>query len=149
VATALGVGGLIGAGVLIWRTPRHDSRRGLLVTTALLACACALAGATSATLAVLAIFLTLGLLNSAQTLFILAAREELSPPGRRQQIFISLAGTKVAFSSAGTAAAGVLAGVNSQLLLLGLGAIGLLTCGALAITGRRLDRRRRLQPQTR
>jgi MFS family permease len=137
VATALGVGGLIGAALLIWRTPRQDPRRGILVTTALLAGGCAVAGLITVTGAVLAVFLILGMLNSTQTVFSLAAREELSPPQLRQQVFISLAGTKVAFSSAGTAAAGLLATAGSHLPLLGLAALGLLTCAVLVVTGRR------------
>jgi hypothetical protein len=69
----------------------------------------------------------------------LAVRSQHSPPGARAQIFVSVAGLKIAASAAGTAAAGVVAGARGALL-----AAGLLLLVAVLLTA--IDRRA-TQPQ--
>jgi len=67
----------------------------------------------------------------------LAARSRYSPPRARAQVFVSLAGAKVASASAGTAVAGAAIGLGPRALL---AAGATLTAGAAA--GTVLDRRR-------
>jgi len=67
----------------------------------------------------------------------LAARSRYSPPRARAQVFVSLAGAKVASASAGTAVAGAAIGLGPRALL---AAGAALTAGAAA--GTVLDRRR-------
>ena len=67
----------------------------------------------------------------------LAARSEYSPSGARAQIFVSLAGLKVAMSSAGTALAGVVAFAGPRVLLLG-GAAVTAAAAVIAVVDRRL-----------
>jgi len=67
----------------------------------------------------------------------LAARSRYAPPRARAQVFVSLAGAKVASASAGTAVAGAAIGLGPRALL---AAGAALTAGAAA--GTVLDRRR-------
>ena len=47
----------------------------------------------------------------------LAAREAYAPPGRRAEVYAGMAGWKIAAASAGTALAGLLAGVPPRMTL--------------------------------
>jgi len=62
----------------------------------------------------------------------LAARGEYAPAGTQGTVFVTVAGTKVAFASAGTAAAGLTAGLPPTQVLAALGA---LTLGAVTVAG--------------
>jgi hypothetical protein len=66
----------------------------------------------------------------------LAARSRYSPKRARAQVFVSLAGVKVAMAAAGTALAGAAAGYGPRILLASAAAIMM---AAAAATG--LDRR--------
>lgn len=63
-----------------------------------------------------AVFALLGVATGVLFTASLAARAAFSPPGAEAQIFVSMAGIKVAFSSIGTAVAGALLGLGGHAL---------------------------------
>jgi hypothetical protein len=131
VATAFGLGGLVGGLLLAVRPLRMDAARGMLMWVSVLVpvfVAAAVLGASFPLL--LAIFATLGLVVAPQTMLSLTARGEYAPAGIRGTVFVTVAGTKVAFASAGTAAAGLTAALPPTQVLAALGAV---TVGALTI----------------
>jgi hypothetical protein len=75
-------------------------------------------------------FAAVGVANALFFTATLAGRASYAPAQARSQVFVTSAGLKIAMSSAGAAAAGVLAGWGGRTLLL---AIGILTaCGTVA-----------------
>ncbi|WP_309051912.1 MFS transporter [Streptomyces sp.] len=71
----------------------------------------------------------------------LAVRSVYSPPNARAQVFVTMAGLKMAAGSAGTALAGTLVGVGPRLALC-LNAVVVASAVSLALTDLRLTRRR-------
>ncbi|GAA3487575.1 MFS transporter [Streptomyces cremeus] len=71
----------------------------------------------------------------------LAVRSVYSPPNARAQVFVTMAGLKMAAGSAGTALAGTLVGVGPRLALC-LNAIVVAAAVSIAVTDLRLTRRR-------
>lgn len=144
-ATAIGLGGLVGAIVLIRRPLGQRPGRGLLVTTSALAGCCALAAVSGTAAVLVGVYVLVGLVTAPHTVFSLAAREELPPPELRESVFVAVAGTKVGFASLGTAVAGALVGLGSTTLLLGLAGLGGLIVLVAAAPRMALPRRRRSQ----
>jgi predicted MFS family arabinose efflux permease len=70
----------------------------------------------------------------------LAARSRYSPPRARAQVFVSLAGLKVAMASAGTALAGAAIGLGPRALL-AAGAVLTMAAAAATVLDRRLTQR--------
>lgn len=131
IAAAFGAGGLVGGLLLAARPLRADPARGMLVWVCLLVPVLIAGAALAASFPLLlAIFTTLGLVVAPQTVLSLAARGEYAPAGTRGTVFVTVAGTKVAFSSAGTAAAGLTAGMPPTQVLASLGAV---TIGAVTM----------------
>ena len=85
----------------------------------------------------MATYAVLGLVVAPQTVLSLAARGEYSPPNARGSVFVTVAGTKVAFSSAGTALAGLAAGWGARWTLTAGAGIALLSA---VLTGHRAAR---------
>ena len=131
IATAFGLGGLAGALLLAVRPLRMNAARGMLMWVSLLV-PVLVAGAVLGTSfpLLLSMFATLGLVVAPQTVLSLAARGEYAPAGTRSTVFVTVAGTKVAFSSAGTAAAGLAEALPPTQVLAALGAV---TVGALTV----------------
>ncbi|GAA4728148.1 MFS transporter [Pedococcus ginsenosidimutans] len=120
VAGAFGLGNLTGALLLSIVPPRVRPERGMAVLTALLAPALLMVVVCAGLFAgLLATYVLLGLLVAPQTVLSLAAREELAPREVRGSVFVTVAGTKVAFSSAGTAVAGAVVAAGAHRLLAG------------------------------
>ncbi|MFG3100953.1 MFS transporter [Streptomyces sp. NPDC048182] len=71
----------------------------------------------------------------------LAVRSVYSPPGARAQVFVTMAGLKMAAGSAGTALAGTLAGIGPRLVLC-LNALVVASAVTIALADLRLTRRR-------
>ncbi|GAA3897550.1 hypothetical protein GCM10022244_04810 [Streptomyces gulbargensis] len=71
----------------------------------------------------------------------LAVRSVYSPPNARAQVFVTMAGLKMAAGSAGTALAGTLVGVGPRLALC-LNALVVASAVTIALTDLRLARRR-------
>jgi MFS family permease len=71
----------------------------------------------------------------------LAVRSVYSPPNARAQVFVTMAGLKMAAGSAGTALAGTLVGIGPRLALC-LNAVVVASAVTLALTDLRLTRGR-------
>ncbi|MET7888733.1 MFS transporter [Streptomyces avermitilis] len=71
----------------------------------------------------------------------LAVRSVYSPPNARAQVFVTMAGLKMAAGSAGTALAGTLVGIGPRLALC-LNAVVVASAVTIALTDLRLTRRR-------
>jgi hypothetical protein len=84
----------------------------------------------------IAAFAVLGAANAPYFTATLAARARYSPPGAGAQVFVSLAGAKVAFVSLGTALAAAAAGLGARPLLAAAAALTL-AGAALAVLDRR------------
>lgn len=124
LVTVNGVGGLIGSTIAIVRPLRGDPERltrnwTLAVAVGFLLCALSPSVPTAAVA-----FGLLGAVTSIQFAATLAARSSYSPPGARAQLFVTMAGLKVAFSSLGVALVGISSGVGS---------VWLLTAGAVLV----------------
>jgi len=135
VAAAFGAGGLVGGGFLTARPLRTEPARGMLVWVALVVPVLGVGAVASNSFPLLlGTFAALGLVVAPQTVLSLAARGEYAPASARGTVFVTVAGTKVAFSSAGTAVAGLSAGLPQSHLLAGLGfvAVGAVAVAALA-----------------
>lgn len=124
VAVAFGLGSLVGGLALTVRPLRMEPDRGMVLFVA------ALAPPLVAVVllerwfpAVVAAYTVLGLFVAPQTVLSLAARGEYAPPEARGSVFVTVAGTKVAFASAGTALAGLAAGWDARATLTVLAAV--------------------------
>jgi MFS family permease len=118
LVTADGVGALVGSTLAILRPLRGDPDRQIRWWTITVAVGFALcAAAPGIPIAAIAFFLT-GAATSVQFAASLAARSSFAPPAARAQIFVTMAGLKVAFSSLGVALVGLATGIDSRWLLL-------------------------------
>ncbi|NYG07107.1 MFS family permease [Phycicoccus badiiscoriae] len=126
VAVAFGLGGLAGGLALTIRPLRMQSDRGMVLFVAALAPPLVAVVLVERWFpAVLATYALLGLVVAPQTVLSLAARGEHAPDRARRSVFVTIAGTKVAFASAGTALAGLAEGWNAQATLTVLAAVAL------------------------
>lgn len=126
-AGALGAGGLIGSAVLIARPPSVRVVGGMLGSTAAICCCLLVTALAAPGVALLAMLAVLGLVNAVQTVLSLSARQELSPARWQHEVFVAVAGTKVAFAALGTAVAGASAGSDPRILLAVLAVVGMVT----------------------
>jgi MFS family permease len=117
LVTADGVGGLVGSTIAILRPLRGNADRLIRWWTLAVAAGFALCTLSpTIPLAAVAFFVT-GAATSIQFAASLAARSAFAPPSARAQIFVTMAGLKVAFSSLGVALVGLASGVGSFWLL--------------------------------
>jgi hypothetical protein len=124
VAAAFGLGGLVGGLALTARPLQLAPERGMVLFVGALAPVLVVAACLGARFAILvASFAVLGVLVAPQTVLSLTARGEYAPPEARGSVFVTVAGTKVAFSSAGTATAGLGAAWGSSSTLLAVAAL--------------------------
>lgn len=148
LATAFGVGTL-GGSLLLTAVPlRGSPERAVDASTAVVAGALALcAAAATVGLAVVAFALT-GMASAVQFTASLAARAEDAPSAARAQVFMTMAGVKVACSSGGVALAGLLAPTAPAALL--FGAVGVVALATVASgADRLLSERARPRPGSR
>ncbi|HWS49639.1 MAG TPA: MFS transporter, partial [Microbacterium sp.] len=118
LASAFGAGTLVGSLIVTARPLRGSPERAVTgaalgVSAGLVLCAVAPTLALS-----LAAYAFAGILSAVQFASSLAARAEYSPPDARAQVFMTMAGLKVAFSSSGVALAGLVA-AGAPMALLG------------------------------
>jgi hypothetical protein len=128
VAAAFGLGSLAGGLALTVRPLRIAPDRGMVLFVAALAptlITVVLLGRWFP--ALVATYAVIGLVVAPQTVLSLAARGEYSPPSARGSVFVTVAGTKVAFASAGTALAGLSAGWSCRSTLTVLAAVALVS----------------------
>jgi hypothetical protein len=85
-------------------------------------------------------FLAVGAAQAPFLAATLAARSSYAPDGARAQTFVAVAALKVTAASAGTAAAGLLSALPVRPVLLGAGALVLLTAAATAVGRRSAER---------
>jgi uncharacterized membrane protein YhaH (DUF805 family) len=132
VAAAFGTGSLVSALALTVHPLRVAPDRGMALFLAAFAPVLAAVVVFGRWFpALLGAYAVLGLVVTPLTVLSLAARAEYAPPNARGSAFVTVAGTKVAFSSAGTALAGLAAGWGSRSTLIACAAAALVT-GALA-----------------
>jgi hypothetical protein len=137
LAAAFGLGNLAGS-LLVTAFPLRGEPETMTARFALLmsACLALCAIAPSYPSALIAFFLA-GASNAPFFTATLAARSRYSPSEARAQVFVSMAATKVAMASAGTALAGAAIGLGPRPLL-AAGAAITLTGASTAVLDRRL-----------
>ena len=135
---AVGLGTLIGSSALALRPLTGEPVRASLVLSAALAVAYLLVAVAPGYPLLLGACTLVGLLTGPWVTATLAAREAHAPPGRRAEVYAGMAGWKIAAASAGTAIAGLLAGVPPRVTL--AAAAGLVLVSVVAMG---LDRHRR------
>jgi MFS family permease len=138
LATAFGIGNLVGSLVITARPLRGDPER--LTTAFVLLMGLAYAACAAAPTYLLALFTfgSVGALNAPFFAATLAARSAYSPAAARARVFVSSAGLKIAAAAVGTALTGALVGHGARPLLLAGGCVTALTAVACRV-GRRFD----------
>jgi hypothetical protein len=132
---ALGVGNLVGSLAVLARPLRGDAVRRSLGLAAALGAAYLLVAAAPSFPTAVAAFALVGLLTAPWVTATLDARDEYAPPGRRGQVFVALAGWKIAAASAGSAIMGAAAGLGPRTVIVG-GVVVTLVCVVIAACDR-------------
>lgn len=132
LATAFGVGTLLGSLVVIAVPLRGSPERAVAGATVIIAGTLALCAVSPTTGLAAGVFAATGAAGAIQFTASLAARVEYAPPDSRAQVFMTMAGVKVACSSAGVALAGLFAASAPWTLL--LAAVGIVALAAAATT---------------
>jgi hypothetical protein len=141
LATVFGLGNLAGS-MLVTAVPlRREPEIAMAAFATLMAATLALTAPAPTYPLALAGFALTGALNGPFVAATLAGRSPYSPPEARAQIFVSLAGVKIAAAAAGTALAGAATSAGPRALLVAAAAITL--GGAAASTA---DRRAPVHP---
>jgi hypothetical protein len=137
LVTAYGLGTLTGS-LIVTAFPLRGEPEALVVRhTAIMALSLGLCAVAPTYLLAVAAFAVAGANSAAMFTATLAARSRYSAPSARAQVFVTMAGLKVAMASAGVVAAGATIGIGSRPLL-GISAGVVL----FAATGIMLDRHR-------
>jgi hypothetical protein len=137
LVTAYGLGTLTGS-LIVTAFPLRGEPEALVVRhTAIMALSLGLCAVAPTYLLAVAAFAVAGANSAAMFTATLAARSRYSAPSARAQVFVTMAGLKVAMASAGVVAAGAMIGIGARPLL-GISAGVVL----LAATGIMLDRHR-------
>ncbi len=132
---ALGVGNLAGSLAVLARPLRGDAVRRSLGLAAALGAAYLLVAAAPSYPTAVAAFALVGLLTAPWVTATLDARDAYAPPGRRAQVFVALAGWKIAAGSAGSAVMGAAAGLGPRAVVV-VGALVTLVCVMVAACDR-------------
>jgi hypothetical protein len=141
LVAAFGIGNLAGSLLVTVFPLAGEPERLVSRHVALMAAAAALCAAAPSYPLALAAFALVGAANAPFFTATLAARSQYSPDRARAQVFVSLAGVKVAAASAGTALAGLAAGLGARLVLV-LAATAIAAAAALTLLDRRVSRLR-------
>jgi len=142
LVAAFGLGNLAGSGLVTAFPVRGEPERVTTHWVAVMRAALGVCALAPSYPLALAAFALAGASNAPFFTATLAARSRYSPAPARAQVFVSLAGVKVAMASAGTALAGAAGGAGPRALL---AAGAALTLGAAAATV--VDRRLSPAPQ--
>jgi hypothetical protein len=142
LVAAFGLGNLAGSGLVTAFPLRGEPERLTTRWVAVMGVALGVCALAPTYPLALAAFALAGASNAPFFTATLAARSRYSPAPARAQVFVSLAGVKVAMASAGTALAGTASGAGPRTLL---AAGAALTMTAAAVTV--LDRRHSPMPQ--
>jgi hypothetical protein len=132
LVAALGLGNLVGAALTVWRPLQGEPVRQSLVLVTALAVATALVATVWSIPSGVVVFGAVGLITAPWVTATLHARERYAPPGRTGEVFVALAGVKVAGTSAGTALAGVVSGAGARPVALAAAALVLLAVAAVS-----------------
>jgi MFS family permease len=137
LAAGFGVGNLAGSLLVTARPLQGEPERLVARQAAVMAVALGLCALAPTYPLALVGFVLTGASNAPFFTATLAARSRYSPPGARAQVFVSMAGLKVAMASLGTAVAGATIGLGPRALLAAGAGITLLAA-ATAVLDRRL-----------
>ncbi|MFF5254051.1 MFS transporter [Streptomyces leeuwenhoekii] len=141
LGAAYGVGNLCGALLTGVFPLTGEPERWVLCLTAANAVAVGLCALAPDYVLALAAFALAGATSAVLFTATLAVRSMYSPPNARAQVFVTMAGLKMAAGSAGTALAGTLAGIGPRLALC-LNAAVVVSAVTIALTDLRLTSRR-------
>lgn len=133
LVTADGVGTLLGSTIATVRPPGGDPDRVIRWWTLAVAIGLVLCALSPNVLVAAGAFLLTGTVAAIQFAVSLAARANYSPPTARAQIFVTMAGLKVACSALGVALIGLATGVSSIWLLLAGAGVVLIGAAYMAI----------------
>lgn len=136
--SAVGIGNLAGSSAVLARPLRGDPVRWSIVLAAALGVGYLLVGVAPDYPVALVVRMVLGLVTAPWVTATLASRDAHAPAGRRAQVFVAMAGWKVAAAAAGSALAGAASAWGPRSILV-TGAALTLVCAAVAA----LDRARR------
>jgi len=117
LAAMFGVGNLLGSVVVTARPVRGEPERSTLRFAVVMAGAYVLCALAPTYPLAIAAFTLAGIANAPFFTATLAARSQYAPATARAQVFVSIAGLKVAASASGAALAGVFLGMGSRILL--------------------------------
>ena len=134
VVAAFGLGALATGLLQVARPPKLRADQGMAWTAAALAPLIVTAAVVPNLASLIAVYVLVGAADARLTAYSLAGRSEFSDRSTRVGVFMTVAGIKVAFASAGTALGGLLVGLG-PVVLLGTAAALLLSCAAWAGVG--------------
>lgn len=117
LAAMFGVGNLLGSVVVTARPVRGEPERSTLRFAVVMAGAYVLCALAPTYPLAIAAFTLAGIANAPFFTATLAARSQYAPATARAQVFVSIAGLKVAASASGAALAGAFLGMGSRILL--------------------------------
>ena len=143
VVAGFGLGALVAGLLQVARPPKMRADQGMTWTAVALAPLIVTAAFLPNLTALIALYALVGAADARMTAYSLAGRSELSDGRTRGTVFMTTAGVKVAFASAGTALAGLLVGLG-PVVVLGTAAALLLSCAAWAGVGTLRARAHRL-----
>jgi hypothetical protein len=138
LVAAFGIGNLAGSLLVTVFPLAGEPERLVSRHVALMAVAAALCAVAPSYPLALAAFALVGAGNAPFFTATLAARSRYSPDRARAQVFVSLAGVKVAMASAGTALAGLAAGLGARTVLAGAAA-AIAAGAAVTVVDRRIS----------
>jgi hypothetical protein len=129
----MGLGNFAGSAVLALRPLTAEPVRASLALSVALGGAYLLVAVAPGYALLLAVFALVGALTAPWLAATLAARETYAPPGRRAEVYSGMAGWKITASSAGTALAGLLAGVPPRAALAAAAGLVLVSAVTMAL----------------
>jgi predicted MFS family arabinose efflux permease len=133
-----GLGSLVGSLVVTWRPIRREPEVSTATHVMVIAVALVLCAVSPTYVWALVAFTVAGIANAPFVAATFAARSSYAPSAARAQVFVSVAGLKVAAAAAGTALGGLALARFTPPVVIALAA-GATACAALAAV---LDRRR-------
>lgn len=137
LATAYGIGNIIGSVAVALFPMRGEPEKLTLALILSNGIAVALCAVTPSYLVAVVTFALAGATSSLLFTATLTVRSTYSPPNARAQVFVTMAGTKMALASVGTVLAGTLVGLGPRLALT-VGASVSVAAVVLALVDRRL-----------
>ncbi len=140
LAAVFGLGNLAGSLAVTAFPLRGEPERSTVRNVVIVALTLAVCAVVPNYPAALVAFAAVGFADAPMFTASLAARSLYAPPGARAQVFVSMAGLKVALASAGSALAGAAIGAGPRPLIVGAALVTLLAAAAAVLDRRRTTR---------